>query len=66
MKWISVKEALPPNSELVTVYGKKVNAFSDYAVSEYYEEDQGWWNGCCGCIRVEEITHWIPLPPKPE
>jgi hypothetical protein len=68
MDWISVKDRLPPEGELVLRYGKILDRYQvDYVIlfedssepypyiwaSTLYDE----------CVR---ITHWMPLPLPPE
>lgn len=60
-KWISVKERLPKELEVVLTYVRN-NEVSCLYVSYMY--DGVWWRACkkiCG-----KVTHWMPLPSMPE
>ncbi len=78
MEWISVKDRLPNNNELVIAYGKKeTDSEKDVWLVTFYKEviekcgdhkknisDQYWekTNG----YDVDEVTHWMPLPQPPK
>jgi hypothetical protein len=55
-KWVSVKDKLPPEDEAVLAWNKQGFPMIDV------------WSGkMWGCAwTVDEISHWMPLPQKPE
>lgn len=64
-EWISVKDRLPPEDELIlVVYEKKVTVGSRWksglAIFDWEYTGDGQW------VPNEEITHWMPLPKPPE
>lgn len=72
MKWINVNERLPDNTEEVLV----TDGLESYAIA-YYKKADGYWEASYdllevtsysgGCIIIcGNITHWMPLPPKPQ
>ena len=55
-EWISVKDQLPDDADLVLVYSERSGVRTDYYYNdewEYYDRNQ------------IEITHWMPLPEPP-
>lgn len=61
--WISVKDRLPIKERWVIVV-------ADGAMNcAWYDKKRGWHNGFNERpknIRIEEITHWMPLPNPPQ
>ncbi len=61
--WISVKDRLPIKERWVIVV-------ADGAMNcAWYDKKRGWHNGFNERpknIRIEEITHWVPLPTPPK
>ena len=61
--WISVKDRLPIKERWVIVV-------ADGAMNcAWYDKKRGWHNGFNERpknIRIEEITHWMPLPTPPK
>jgi len=73
MNWISVKDKLPSNGECI-VYDSELGVTGCCYDNEYYE---GWdkpkskkWvkehGNCSDDWILENVTHWMPLPEKPE
>ena len=71
MKWISVKDRLPPpysdKWESILIYGIPLCDSCDkkWKVREgKYDKEEGFIFGeyDCGC----NVTHWMPLPKPPE
>ncbi len=64
MNWISVKERLPEDGELVLVY----NARDDFlAVLEHdSSEYESPWHGGDYWLDEDDVTHWMPLPELPK
>lgn len=66
MKWISIKDKLPQNKEVVLIYifSNKTIEMASINPPEFrgafwfYPENNGW--------EKDEVTHWIPLPAPPE
>lgn len=57
-KWISVKDRIPHNHDCVLVYSSETGVeIARYGTS-------GRWVGIDGY--VENVTHWMPFPEKPE
>jgi hypothetical protein len=70
-QWISVKDRLPKEDVAVLVYGQVLNDPPDViGVRRRYNGDQEWkhtWESEDGFIyREDDVTHWMPLPKKPE
>ena len=54
--WISVKDEMPPEDEAVLAWNKEGFPMIDV-----------WLGKMWGCAwTVDEISHWMPLPQKPE
>lgn len=64
MKWISVKERLPEETEWVLVY--QDGAMNCMAFNKKTKAFEDWIEAKCLNVIPEFITHWMPLPPKPE
>ena len=62
VKWISVKDALPKDTDYVLVYDSN-NGF--YNIDRLLND--GTWLGVSGYYTVDVIaTHWMPLPEPPD
>ena len=64
-KWISVKERLPKNGEIVLVYAKECGCI----VAEWRRKWSEWenWNSQEEHrLQFEEVSHWMPLPEPPK
>lgn len=62
-RWISVTECLPAEGERV------LGATAGLFVGECYLDDYGVWHRAYGALWIligAPITHWMPLPDKPE
>lgn len=57
-EWISVKERLPEENELVLIYQPKAGNW----VSSHDKHGWGMWENGLTC----EPTHWMPLPEVPK
>jgi hypothetical protein len=70
MEWISVKEALPIDGQLVLGYGLwngEINGAGDMMVSSgQYRDGSVLIESDCYDARLLGITHWMPLPEPPE
>jgi hypothetical protein len=66
MKWISVKDRLPDLNEFPSGY-KSSNSLLGYDDGFYsiveYTGDNIWRDEYS---KMTIVTHWMPLPPKPE
>lgn len=61
-KWISIYTQMPND-------GQHVLAVNGDGVMEVLYYDKKWPNAFCGCgglLKVYNITHWMPLPGRPE
>lgn len=68
LKWIGVKEGLPETKRRVLVCRSGLICVGELLPRK---DSYGWHNswsidGCAHLISVDEITHWMPLPPLPE
>lgn len=62
MKWISVKDKLPPLGQPVIVcrpYSK-----DQLKVEQGFRDVNGWWK--VYGTRTKTVTHWMPLPEPPK
>ena len=59
--WVSVKNRTPSNHDCVLVYSSETGV---EIVCYIYYGASGKWVGPDGI--VENVTHWMPLPEKPE
>ena len=59
-RWIPVEESTPENYQRVIIKRKKIISVGDYHGGSY------WWDRGYDqkCESPNEITHWMPLPPK--
>lgn len=65
MKWISVKDRFPPNTNDVLVFDDR----GRMSVSCYFYSDHGGmmvWEQRDDQIGLGDVTHWMPLPPPPK
>jgi hypothetical protein len=58
MEWISVKDELPKDGELVGVYRPNAHEQADPIVCERVHFGNGWFDG----IEENIVTHWMRLP----
>lgn len=73
MKWINIKEQLPPkNTGVLVTNGKVITAAS----LDYHKDDPWWWDGhgfggyewdfdFPNDFNSSTITHWMTLPDFP-
>ncbi len=62
--WISVKDKLPKRNEYVLIYD---GCGLQYVGALLYDHDEFEYSSCCSCsVRLDDITHWMPLPEPPE
>lgn len=70
MEWISVEDRLPNQYERVLAYGKNKKLVSNHYFMNSCKYYYGHWiinfefEG--EDIDFEEVTHWMPLPDRPE
>ena len=69
MKWISVKDRLPPNAVYVLVakYDPRPKSEMHFILIAERIND-GWFDGKNGdsiLYKESYVTHWMPLPDKP-
>ncbi len=57
--WISVKERLPEEGELLLLYTNT----NKYDFGVYYD---GKWHVTCHLREIYSVTHWMPLPKSPK
>ena len=66
-QWISVKDRLPDQTDpaqKVLFITKTGGLFIGcYYKATAYDQFNGWYSMC---VRIDNVTHWIPLPEKPE
>jgi hypothetical protein len=63
MKWINIKDQLPPKETPVLVYYDKYMDVMEF----WYDDDEGkhiFFNPPHPL--VEEVSHWMPMPKPPE
>ncbi len=60
-KWIPCSERMPEFNAKVLIH-HPVWCQAELA----WMGDGCWWMDDCGQLRLEEVTHWRPLPPGPE
>lgn len=76
MNWISVKDSLPENEDMVLIFPEPDFDESGRKVLGYYAKYDGGTNGvkknnwyCLDTqgndVQLECVTHWIPLPNRP-
>ena len=68
MEWISVKDRLPETTKIVDIYsGERITGcqYHDYPKEEgnykHFHCLRGRYD-----IKVEDVTHWMPLPEPPK
>ncbi len=74
-EWISVTEHKPEHGKVVICYGKvkydeheEVVVFVGYFCLDYKERPLWFFHAdaeYCGEAEVDSVTHWMPLPEKP-
>lgn len=60
MEWINVEEKLPPDREPQLLFSRN---FIMPILGWRDEENNQWWGR--GFDKIDNITHWMPLPPPP-
>ena len=73
-QWISVKERLPEDGQVVLTSCEQGKVFLLRKVSEEFLGGTLLWKYCCGYDKdlaegesyCYEISHWMPLPKPPE
>lgn len=80
MNWISVKDRLPEEERAVIAFGTKAfyegkwieGKFIEKCIYRPEDAKDGWikapwvFNSHCCDDCLDEVTHWMPLPDKPE
>lgn len=59
-RWISVEERLPENDDYYLTYT------TEYTCEVYRYDGDGEWVTAWGDTANHDITHWMPLPERPE
>lgn len=62
MNWIKVEDRLPDNTDYVLVYSPEHHL--DIVIADWWDKCPEWWDQ--GNVTIKGVTHWMPLPPKPE
>lgn len=63
MTWRLISEEPPPAYKNVLVYAER--SYGDYYdVCEWIENAECWYDQ--GSHRIEDLTHWMPLPERPK
>jgi len=69
-EWISVEDRFPPDCESVLVWCKGMTPTSAYLIYTsknnpicYMVND---WDESDETIRIDDVTHWMPLPAAPK
>lgn len=73
-EWISVKDRLPEENQIVLTSCEQGKMFLLRKVSEEFLGGTLFWKYCCGYDKdlvdgesyCYEITHWMPLPAPPK
>ena len=66
MNWTSVNDQLPAGVfqyEYVLTYSSLTRY---YNILYYLKDENEWHSGAGAMYEFHEITHWMPLPEKPE
>lgn len=61
-KWISVKDKLPENKQVVLVF----NTYGEMAVCECKKDYQYFFILLDTSLQIRDVTHWIDLPEPPK
>lgn len=61
MKWINIKDQKPNKNSKVIIYFRD----GTMDISTFNEEFEPWYTNLF-FYNKNKITHWMPLPPKPE
>lgn len=62
MKWISVKEKLPPNPESVPQRKTYLVKFEGGCDILFYVGLGNWRSFLYQCVPINSVTHWVELP----
>ena len=57
-EWISVKDSLPKDDEIVTICTEKGFVYAGELIGDTWFLDNDSW--------TENVTHWMPLPQPPK
>jgi hypothetical protein len=65
--WVDCRERLPEDEAIVLVFGHYdgMNSSWDFQAVCRFEESSGLWRGIPTDTASDEVTHWMPLPPRP-
>ena len=63
MQWISVKDRLPEENQRIIACGKNFTQAAICCRNDPFEFIE---DSCCGLPIEDEVTHWIPLPRRPD
>ncbi len=63
-KWISIREALPPDDTDILIYSKENGIMKGLYVKSVVGESL-WFSECFIAHRQERPTHWMLLPEAP-
>lgn len=58
--WIPCSERMPPDGELVLIADAGVVREADYVAHR-----ERWYWSADGSSKLDEVTHWMPLPYPP-
>jgi hypothetical protein len=64
-EWISVEDKLPKSNKPVLVHYKTLMANSVISVGLNFD-GHGIFRQLVGGLEIQEVTHWMPLPERPE
>ena len=69
-KWISVKDRLPEDEELVLILYKNGAMFVGYCGKQYCDFERRWRIktalNSTKLLNLGRVTHWMPLPEPPK
>ena len=66
MNWISVKDRFPEEDQRVIACGKDFTQSAVYTRCFKGDPLEFIEDSCCGLPIEDEVTHWIPLPRRPD
>jgi len=64
--WIPCSERMPELNQEVLIFDKNWEVIEFAKLEKNTNEQQGWSNGREDLLELEAVTHWQPLPKKPE